>query len=141
LTPRHPVSGFTLIEIMVVVVILGVLLAIAVPSYRQHIAKSRRADAKATLLDLAARQERFFSTNNAYTTLATNLGYTSFPLKIPSTSQLNYNVSILAANATSYTAQAVPTGNQASDACGTFTINQLGVQGVSGGTLNASQCW
>src|SRR5438045_1955189 len=98
-TPRHSLSGFTLIELMVVVGILGVLLAIAVPSYKQHVAKSRRADAKATLLDLAAREERFFSTNNAYTNVAANLGYTALPLQIPSSTQQTYSITVTTASA------------------------------------------
>lgn len=135
-------SGFTLIEIMVVVVIFGVLLAIAIPSYQQHVRKSKRADAKAMLLDLAARQERFFSTQNAYTPTLANLGYTApFPLQVPNATQPNYTVNIVAANATTFSARAVPTGSQATDPCGTYTINHLGVQAVTGGTMTAAQCW
>ena len=135
-------SGFTLIEIMVVVVIFGILLAIAIPSYQQHVRKSKRADAKAMLLDLAARQERFFSTNNAYTPTLANLGYTApFPLQVPNTTQPNYLVSIIAADATTFSARAVPTGSHSTDPCGTYTINHLGVQAVTGGSMSATQCW
>ena len=62
------VRGFTVIELLVVMLILGILAAIAVPSYRASVFKSRRADGKAALLDLAARSEKFFAQNISYTT-------------------------------------------------------------------------
>ena len=72
--------GFTLIELMVVVAVVAILAAIAYPSYINQVRKSRRADAKSALLDLATRQERFFSTQNTYTNNAANLGYSAaFP--------------------------------------------------------------
>lgn len=61
-------SGFTLIELMIVVVIIGILAAIAYPSYTRWITETRRSDAQNALLDLAARQERYFSQCNSYTT-------------------------------------------------------------------------
>ena len=133
--------GFTLIEIMVVIVIFGILLAIAVPSYQQYIRKARRADAKTMLLDLAARQERYFSTNNSYTTVASNLGYSTLPINVPSSTQINYVVRVVSANATTFSLSATPNGVQATDPCGTFTLNQLGVQGLTGATLSVSECW
>lgn len=134
--------GFTLIEMMVVVAIAGILLAIAIPSYQQYVRKARRADAKTMLLDMAARQERFFSTNNSYTSTPAQLGYTSsFPLYVPSSTQTNYLVRVLAATSTTFNLVAVPTGSQANDSCGTYTLNHLGVQGVTGATLSTAQCW
>lgn len=72
--------GFTLIELMIVVVIATILLSIAIPSYQAQIRQSRRVEAKTALLDLAGREERFFTTNpGGYTAAAANLGYTAFP--------------------------------------------------------------
>ena len=62
-TERADSRGFTLVELMVVIVIASILMAIAVPSYKNSIRKSRRTDAKTALLDLAGREERFNSTN------------------------------------------------------------------------------
>ncbi|MDV7393712.1 type IV pilin protein, partial [Arthrospira platensis SPKY1] len=59
--------GFTLIEVMIVVAIIAILAAIAYPSYQEQVRKSRRADAKVSLLDAVQRQERFFTVNNQYT--------------------------------------------------------------------------
>lgn len=72
-------QGFTLIELMIVVVIATILLSIAVPSYMQQIRQSRRTEAKTALLDLAGREERYFSTTpTGYTNVPANLGYAGF---------------------------------------------------------------
>ena len=65
--PRRCARGFTLIEVMIAVAIVGILVAVAFPAYNQSVRKSRRSDAKAALLDLAQREERYFSTTNQYT--------------------------------------------------------------------------
>jgi type IV pilus assembly protein PilE len=144
-TPRPAAAGFSLIELLVAVAIIGILAAIAIPSYVDKVQKSRRTDAKTALLDLASRQERFYTTNNTYTAdpTATGLGYAvaAWPAGIPIGTQANYNLTVTAASATAYTAQAVPTGVQAGDPCGTYTINQSGVQGNTGNTLTTAQCW
>src|SRR5690606_16242997 len=67
--------GFTMIELMIVVVIVGILAAIAYPSYRSYVLRANRAEARALLLDIAAREERFFSNNNTYTADLTQLGF------------------------------------------------------------------
>jgi type IV pilus assembly protein PilE len=78
--PRRS-DGFTLIELMIVVVIATILISIAVPSYMQQIRQSRRTEAKTALLDAAGREERYFSTNgSSYTNVATQLGYNAFPV-------------------------------------------------------------
>jgi type IV pilus assembly protein PilE len=71
-------SGFTLVELMIVVVVLTMLAAIAIPSYSNQIRKSRRSEAKSALLDLAGREERYMATNGTYTSTPSNLGYSSF---------------------------------------------------------------
>src|SRR6267154_1626429 len=69
-------GGFTLVELMIVVVIVAILASIAIPAYNSQIRKSRRTEAKTALLDLAGREERYFNTsNNTYTNLAVNLAY------------------------------------------------------------------
>src|SRR3977135_387895 len=75
----RPPGGFSLIELMIVVAIATILFALAVPSYITYIRQSRRTEAKTALLDLAAREERFLSTNPAaYTAVPGDLGYTGF---------------------------------------------------------------
>src|SRR3954466_15994752 len=72
--PRR-MAGFTLIELMVTLVVAAILISIAVPSYQTQVRKSRRTEARNAVMDLAAREERYYSVNNAYTDAALELGY------------------------------------------------------------------
>jgi len=139
-------AGFSLVELMITVVIAAILAAIAYPSYTQYVHKSRRTDARTALLDLAARQERFFSTQNLYSGTPAELGYAgaAFPVQIQSSGQVFYQLSVVTANSrTTYTATATPVGPQATDDCGSYVIDQLGRQSNSGlksGATSAT-CW
>src|ERR1700677_2699535 len=73
--PRRRNRGFTLGERVVAMVIVGVLAAIAIPSYTMYVLKSHRTEAKSALLDLASLEERYFSTANMYSETPTDLGY------------------------------------------------------------------
>lgn len=72
---RHRNRGVTLIELMIVVVIVGILTAIAYPSYTQYVLRAKRSEAKALLADVASRMERYYFDNNTYTTDLTQVGY------------------------------------------------------------------
>jgi len=72
---QRRVAGFTLIELMVTLVVAAILISIAVPSYQSQVRKSRRTEARNAVMDLAAREERYYSVNNAYTNVALELGY------------------------------------------------------------------
>jgi type IV pilus assembly protein PilE len=134
-------GGFTLIELLVAVGVVAILAGVAVPIYTSQIQKAHRTDAKNALLDLAAREERYFTTNNSYTNVAANLGYPAFPVALPAGSTPAYSLSIAAATGTTYAAQAARINNQATDACGDYTINNLGTQGNVNGTLASNTCW
>ena len=128
-------SGFSLIELMIVVAIIGALAAIAIPQYGNHVLRSHRADAQTVLLDLAARQERFIAQNPAgyATTISPNTG-----LNLGRTTSMEgyYNLTV-AADASSYLLTATATGGQASDTdCLTITYSSTGIK--SGTT---AECW
>ena len=137
--PNGAQIGFTLVELMVVVAVIAILSSVAVPSYLSSIQKSRRTDAKSALLDLAAREERYFTVYNTYTTSAASLGYAAFPYTL---NKGDYVVTVATgANGLSYSLLASALGSQAGDACGGYTLNQLGLQGNVGNTLASSSCW
>jgi type IV pilus assembly protein PilE len=141
---RRPQRGFTLIELLIVVAIIGILAAVAFPAYNASVRKSRRADAKTALLDLAQREERFMSTANTYSNKPADLGYpsgTAFPMNVVSGSKAYYTLDFVTApNQTQFKAKATPIGDQAKDKCGTFFIEQSGAQTVNG-TATAADCW
>lgn len=132
-------AGFTLVELMVTVAIVTILAMIAIPAYTRQVQKSRRTEARTALLDLAAREERFMSTNNIYTNSTANLGYAGAAWPVIVGNQY-YQISVTAASATAFQAQAQPINAQAPDPCGTFTIDNTGAEGVSG-TYTAATCW
>lgn len=154
-TPRHHVAGFTLIELMIAVAIIGILIKVAYPAYTQSVLRSHRAEAKTALLDLASREERYFSTANQFSAAAPALGYASgatltaaSPLPVLTGSSVYYNLSVQvpdpaasAATAPSFLATATAVNTQVNDTkCGNFSLTQAGVQGATG-TDGASKCW
>jgi type IV pilus assembly protein PilE len=149
--------GFTLIELLVVVAIVAILAKWAISSYASSVTQARRTDAKSGLLDLAAREERFYTVNNSYTTSGTALGYANtFPVNLPVTSNATTDYVlqtpvVTAANvATStpagFSIQAVPTGPQANDSvCGEYQLDNFGNQTNSpaqnGSFTSVANCW
>lgn len=135
-------AGFTLIELMIVVVIVGILAAIAYPSYMDSVRKSRRADAKAALSNAAQALERYYTEKNTYlnATLGDGAGAV-FPDHTPNDqahASAYYILSITNQGASTYTLNATPTGTMAADSCGTLTLDHLGQKGAA---LPIAQCW
>ncbi len=127
---------------MIVVAVIAILAAIAYPNYANYVMKARRADAKTALLDLASRQERYFSMRNQYTNAGVDLGYgAAFPTDVQTSGTAYYRLTVTAASATAFAATAAPIGPQVTDKCGTYAIDQLGTQSNTGGTLTSAECW
>ncbi len=142
LSLRGQSQGFTLIELMLVVVIVGILGMIAVPSYRQYSIRAQRTEAKNALLQLANNQERFYLQNNTYTTDLAALGF------LGGLSEKGvYTLAVPVANANVYQATAVPTpggglnGRDMTDDvdCAVFSINAQGVRAATPDP--ATRCW
>lgn len=134
-------AGFTLIEVMIVVVIIGILSSIAYPSYQDYVKQARRADAQASLMELAQFMERHYTSKGGYladgqTGSAPSLPFSSSP-KDGGTAA--YNLSLAEKiTAQTYTVQAVPVGSMSGDTCGTLTIDHRGKKGSAG---DMKKCW
>lgn len=133
---RKYMRGVTLTELMVVVVIIGILTAIAYPSYRQYAARAKRNEARAALLQIATNQERFYLQNNTYTTNMTSLG---FPVAGNWLSDSeSYIITVNAADANDFTATATYQNADAeAGKCATFTIDGRG----SKNSAPYADCW
>ncbi len=118
-------AGFTLIELMIVLVILSILSMIAVPAYNDSVSKARRSDGQAALMDVMARQERFFTENNTYTT---NLaGAAGLNLSSSSSQEGYYTISAAACGAgINSCVMLTATAGTAQSADGNLTLDSIG---------------
>jgi type IV pilus assembly protein PilE len=142
--PRTPQGGMTLVELLIVIAVIAVLGAIAVPSYQVYVMKARRADARSALTTAAQKLERYATENPIAGYSTATLGTGAGDVYSNKSENLHYNLSFAAPPTVSaYTLRAVPAtgGTQVNDPCGTFTLTQAGVRDVSGGTKTALECW
>ena len=131
-------AGFTLLEVMITVVIIGILAAIAYPSYQDYVLRSNRAEGMALLNDAAARQERYYAQTNAYVTATADIG--KLGLSSANSQTGKYSLSI-GSGGGGYVLTATPQGVQANDTkCGNLTLNAQGTKGKSGSS-SVSDCW
>jgi type IV pilus assembly protein PilE len=132
-------AGFTLIELMVALAIVSILMAVAYPAYQNQVAKSRRADAQAVLMEATQFLERFATMNMRYDRDVAGAAV-ALPAQLTKApkdgASKYYTISIQSVAQNTYTLQAVPSGVQSGDLCGTFTVNNVGVRAAA-----KTDCW
>jgi len=148
---RQHNRGFSLIELMVVMTVVGILAAIVYPLYQDSVRRARRADAKTVMLELALWMERFYTENHRYDATwadppvaVTSLTPANLRLAPKEGDQKYYAIRLTNLSAQTFTIEAAPlaAGPQRSDPCGTLTLTQTGQKGVAGSaSLPAEGCW
>ncbi len=125
--------GFTLVELLITIVVVGILVSIAYPSYTNHLRKSRRAEAQRVLMDIALRQQQILLDTKAYAADLAGSGASVPPSVTPF-----YDFTVVGTNTTgtapTFTATATPRGTQVADTCGTLTVNQASARAPT-------NCW
>lgn len=132
-------QGFTLMELMIVVAVIGILAGIAYPNYSEYVKRGNRSEGQAFLNDVAARQERYFAQNNAYIT--SNNDVAKLALKNGLASETGKYQLVLSSsnNDGGYTLTANQQFNDTK--CGNLTLNARGVRGRTGSGMSAADCW
>ncbi|MBS0292418.1 MAG: type IV pilin protein [Proteobacteria bacterium] len=137
-SPQHA-RGFTLIELMIVVAVVGILSAIAYPSYTEYVRRGHRAEARAGLLQAAQWLERAATATGTYPALA------SFPDALTKVPNNRYDIDYAPTGTpvASFTLTATPKGAQTGDKCGNYTLSNTGLRGANGVTTGTivTDCW
>ena len=143
---RYAQRGFTLIELVIVLLVVAILLAVAIPAYQGYITRATRTKATQGLTNLAGLEERFYYSNNTYAKTPAALGVTSSSASYcidNCTDSRYYTITIPSASSTDYELMATPGGAQATQdtACGVLTLNHAGVKAASKDPDNLNRCW
>ena len=126
-------KGMTLIELVIVVAVMAILLAIAIPSYSSYMLRVHRTEAIRMLLQASMCQERIYAGLNNYDTSKCR----------PASEHQRYQISYVSPDSLeqSYIAMATPKGVQLDDACGSLSLDQNGTKSISGDEISVIKCW
>lgn len=134
-------KAFTLIELMVVLVVIGILAAIAYPNYTEYVRRGKRAEAKAALMEGAQALERYYSTHGSYLDADGNFAAV-FAGQAPASGSANYTLAAQGApTATAFVLRATRSGSMAGDPCGDFQISHTGARTLANATRTEAECW
>lgn len=137
-TMRNRYAGFTLIELLIAVAVVALLAAIALPSYRDQMRKSRRAEAQSFVMAVAAKQTQFLIDTRGYSNSLTDIG-----VPTPSGVAASYTIALVAADGPppTFAITATPNAEQSQEACGTLRIDQTGSKTATKDGAAVVGCW
>ena len=128
--PNRGHDGFTLIELMITIVIIGILVGVALPGYQNAVRKSHRSAAQAEMLDIANREQQYLLANRSYTATLSNLGYS-----VPTEVAARYTCTVPSVGSTglpTFTVSCAPTSLQSASGFSTLTLNSTGAKAPTG---------